>query len=51
MDTEMHRAALPDDDPAGLARPEAVAEAFVRLAAGGDLPPRVEARELLEVSR
>src|SRR5262249_32785985 len=29
MDTEMHRAALPEDDPAGLARPRDVAGAFV----------------------
>jgi NAD(P)-dependent dehydrogenase (short-subunit alcohol dehydrogenase family) len=34
MDTEMHRAALPDDDPAGLADPAEVAQAFVLLAAG-----------------
>jgi NAD(P)-dependent dehydrogenase (short-subunit alcohol dehydrogenase family) len=54
MDTEMHRAALPDDDPAGLARPEDVAEAFVGLALGhagseraGD---RVEARDLLRAA-
>ncbi|HEY4026080.1 MAG TPA: SDR family oxidoreductase [Candidatus Dormibacteraeota bacterium] len=51
MDTEMHRAALPDDDPAALARPEDVAEAFVRLAAGGAVPPRLAARDLLEVTR
>src|SRR5262245_26165289 len=62
MDTEMHQTALPDDDPAGLARPEEVAEAFVRLAArdggsdavgaaAGDAPgPRLEARDLLQVS-
>ena len=62
MDTEMHRAALPDDDPAALARPEEVAEAFVRLAARdavadaagvatGDAPgPRLEARDLLRVA-
>ena len=50
MDTEMHRAALPDDDPALLARPEDVAEAFVRLARGVDAPPRVEARDLLGVA-
>jgi NAD(P)-dependent dehydrogenase (short-subunit alcohol dehydrogenase family) len=54
MDTEMHRAALPDDDPAGLARPEDVAEAFVGLALGsagaeraGD---RLEARDLLRAA-
>jgi len=51
MDTEMHRAALPDDDPAQLARPEDVAEAFVRLAAAGTAESRLEARELLEVAR
>jgi NAD(P)-dependent dehydrogenase (short-subunit alcohol dehydrogenase family) len=55
MDTEMHRAALPDDDPAGLARPEDVAEAFVGLALG--LPrgeragARLEARDLLRAVR
>jgi hypothetical protein len=36
MDTAMHRAALPDDDPAALARPEDRIEVFVRLAAAGD---------------
>jgi len=51
MDTEMHRAALPDDDPADLARPEEVAEAFVRLATGEVPACRVEARDLLEVRR
>ncbi len=50
MDTEMHRAALPDDDPAALARPEDVAEAFVRLARCGAAAPRLEARELLEAA-
>ena len=48
MDTEMHRAALPDDDPAALARPEQVAQAFVQLAAGGAAVARLEAREVLE---
>ncbi len=48
MDTEMHRAALPDDDPSALARPEDVAEAFVQLARGAAPRPRMEARELLE---
>ena len=50
MDTEMHRAALPDDDPAALGRPEDVAEAFVRLARGEPAAPRLEARELLEAA-
>jgi len=49
MDTEMHRAALPEDDPLTLARPGDVARAFVRLAAGGVGATRVEARDLLEV--
>jgi NAD(P)-dependent dehydrogenase (short-subunit alcohol dehydrogenase family) len=49
MDTAMHRAALPDDDPRGLAKPEGVAAAFVRLASEGSHPPgdRLEARALL----
>jgi NAD(P)-dependent dehydrogenase (short-subunit alcohol dehydrogenase family) len=33
MDTDMHRAAIPDADPAQLARPEDVARALVRLLA------------------
>jgi hypothetical protein len=37
MATAMHAAALPDDDPATLARPEDRTEVFVRLAsAAGD---------------
>jgi NAD(P)-dependent dehydrogenase (short-subunit alcohol dehydrogenase family) len=32
MDTDMHRAAIPDADPSELARPDDVALAFVRLA-------------------
>ena len=31
MDTDMHRAAIPDADPSELARPDDVARAFVRL--------------------
>jgi NAD(P)-dependent dehydrogenase (short-subunit alcohol dehydrogenase family) len=31
MDTDMHRAAIPDADPSELARPDNVALAFVRL--------------------
>ncbi|NUO52683.1 MAG: SDR family oxidoreductase, partial [Polyangiaceae bacterium] len=31
MDTEMHRAAIPDADPATLARPERVAETVARM--------------------
>jgi hypothetical protein len=37
MNTEMHRAALPDDDPAELLDPAEVAEAFLAIAAG-DVP-------------
>jgi NAD(P)-dependent dehydrogenase (short-subunit alcohol dehydrogenase family) len=52
MDTEMHRAALPDDDPASLAQPEDVAEAFVALAAAGHAPAaRIEASALREAVR
>jgi NAD(P)-dependent dehydrogenase (short-subunit alcohol dehydrogenase family) len=50
MDTAMHRAALPEDDPQSLARPETVAEAFVFLAgesASGVEETRVEARNFL----
>lgn len=36
MDTEMHRAAVPDAEPSDLARPDEVALAFVRLAAGAE---------------
>ncbi len=54
MDTEMHRAALPEDDPAELARPEVVAEAFVRLIAnalaGGRQPARLLAADVAEVA-
>ena len=49
MDTAMHRAALPEDDPAGLLRPEDVAEAFVILAKQGapsGSAVRLEASEL-----
>jgi NAD(P)-dependent dehydrogenase (short-subunit alcohol dehydrogenase family) len=49
MDTAMHRAADPSANPADLARPEDVAEAFVRLATEPYPDPRLEARELLEV--
>ena len=51
MDTEMHRAALPDDDPAGLARPKDVAEAFVRLVVAEADGVRHRATELMEVAR
>ena len=46
MDTQMHRDAMPDADPATLARPDAVAARIVALL-GGELPPsgtRVEVR-------
>jgi hypothetical protein len=46
MATEMHAAALPEDDPAGLARPEDRTEVFVRLAAAdGDSGQRLEAAQ------
>jgi NAD(P)-dependent dehydrogenase (short-subunit alcohol dehydrogenase family) len=50
MNTDMHRAALPDDDPADLADPTEVAEAFVELATGSIDPGtgRLEASELLK---
>jgi NAD(P)-dependent dehydrogenase (short-subunit alcohol dehydrogenase family) len=44
MATDMHAAALPDDDPATLARPEDRTEVFVRLAAAdGESGRRLEA--------
>ena len=48
MNTDMHRAALPDDDPAELADPTEVAEAFVELATGRVDPAagRLEASKL-----
>jgi len=49
MDTAMHRAADPDANLADLARPEDVAEAFVRLASEPHPATRLEARSLLEV--
>lgn len=51
MDTDMHRAAVPDADPADLARPVDVAEAFVRLAVEPAPAGRVEAATLLAVAR
>jgi NAD(P)-dependent dehydrogenase (short-subunit alcohol dehydrogenase family) len=50
MNTAMHRAALPDDDPAELGDPAEVAEVFVELAAGSiDAgAERLEASELLK---
>ena len=50
MNTAMHRAAVPEDDPAGLADPALVAEAFVELARGEIDPSagRLEASELLQ---
>jgi len=46
MDTAMHREALPDADPATLARPAAVAARIVELLQGGMVPSgsRVEAQ-------
>ena len=52
MDTDMHRAAAPDDDPTSLARPEDVAEAFVAVIVEGppDATARLEAGRLLEAA-
>ena len=50
MNTEMHLAALPDDDPTELLDPADVAEAFLAIAAG-DVPPtegRLEATAILD---
>ena len=46
MDTEMHRAAIPEADPAELKRPQDVAEAFVELALAPPKAPRIEAAQL-----
>jgi NAD(P)-dependent dehydrogenase (short-subunit alcohol dehydrogenase family) len=51
MATAMHAAALPDDDPATLARPEDRTEVFVRLAAGGGSGERLEAAEFASATR
>jgi NAD(P)-dependent dehydrogenase (short-subunit alcohol dehydrogenase family) len=49
MDTAMHRDALPDADPATLARPEAVAQAILRLLEPGvEAPTRTTAARLAE---
>jgi NAD(P)-dependent dehydrogenase (short-subunit alcohol dehydrogenase family) len=51
MNTDMHRAALPEDDPAELLDPAEVAEAFLAIAAG-EVPPapdRIEAVDILRV--
>jgi len=47
MDTAMHRAALPEDDPASLLDPAYSAEAFVRLALADPGTDRVRATDLL----
>ena len=44
MDTDMHRAAIPDADPSELARPDDVARAFVRLVTTRD--PNLAGRRL-----
>jgi NAD(P)-dependent dehydrogenase (short-subunit alcohol dehydrogenase family) len=46
MDTEMHRTAIPDADPAELRRPDEVAEAFVELVTSGAPSVRLEASSL-----
>jgi hypothetical protein len=47
MDTAMHRAAEPEEDPAGWARPEEMVEPFIRLAVDPAVAPsgaRLEAQ-------
>ena len=44
MDTEMHRAAVPDADPSQLARPDEVARAFLKLATSAE--PAMAGRRL-----
>jgi len=49
MDTDMHRAAIPDADPSELARPDDVARAFIQLVTAADpalVGQRVEAAAL-----
>ena len=48
MNTAMHQAALPDDDPAGLSDPADVAEALMVIITGGFVPDtvRVEASQV-----
>ena len=51
MDTELHRAALPDDDPAELLDPASAARAFVRIVRDDALASgRVRGPDLLTVS-
>lgn len=50
MDTAMHRAALPEEDPASLLDPAYSAEAFVRLAVSDPGTVRVRAIELLALA-
>ncbi|HET9051203.1 MAG TPA: SDR family NAD(P)-dependent oxidoreductase, partial [Candidatus Dormibacteraeota bacterium] len=46
MDTDMHRAAVPDADPAELARPADVAARIVRLLATAPATVRVAVAEV-----
>lgn len=51
MDTAMHRAALPEDDPAELLDPATAARAFVRIAGDDSLPSgRLRGPDLLAVA-
>jgi NAD(P)-dependent dehydrogenase (short-subunit alcohol dehydrogenase family) len=50
MNTAMHRAALPEDDPADLLDPADVAEAFLAVAAG-DVPPAADRLEASAIGR
>jgi NAD(P)-dependent dehydrogenase (short-subunit alcohol dehydrogenase family) len=49
MDTEMHRAAIPDADPLKLRKPEEVAEEFLHLVTEGAESVRVQAASLRTV--
>jgi NAD(P)-dependent dehydrogenase (short-subunit alcohol dehydrogenase family) len=51
MDTDMHRAAIPDADPAELRKPEEVAEEFLHLVAEGAESVRVQAASLRSVTQ
>jgi len=50
MDTDMHRAAAPDDDPSSLASPDAIAPVILRLLRTRPPSGRVRASDLLAAS-
>jgi NAD(P)-dependent dehydrogenase (short-subunit alcohol dehydrogenase family) len=51
MDTDMHRAAMPEADPQSLQRPEAVAAKLAAWILGGPRSGRFRLAELVEVGR